>query len=390
MGSEAPGPASTSGHDRSLIDRLVRRGWEFDFFPAVWLLERFAAGGAPVGGVGPVSAERIRFRPEVSMVFPATDVRRATVVDGPSEDESIYQIDVTFMGLYGVSTPLPLHYAVDVLRSVDHSRSGANVEGVESARPARETGEEGGSPLRDFLDLFHHRLISFFYRSWLKYRFERSFALSGRDDIAGYLLWFIGCSPGVDAETLGVPPIRLLRYAGVLTQHPRSGMTLAGVLRDYWNDPSIGVETCLGRWVRVSSADQNRLGEANSRVGFDVTLGEQVYDLNGTFLVRIGPMGWEEYLSFLPDGTRTAQTRALIRYYCMDPLACTLELRIRAGEVPSLRIGSDESAGRLGFTSWVRTDVLGEVSVQFADGASAARPNGDRFAAGRRRREAAA
>jgi type VI secretion system protein ImpH len=107
-----------SGHDRSLIDRLVRRGWEFDFFPAVWLLERFAAGGAPVGEVGPVSAERIRFRPEVSMVFPATDVRRVAVVDGPSEDESIYQIDVTFMGLYGVSTPLPLHYAVDVLRSV--------------------------------------------------------------------------------------------------------------------------------------------------------------------------------------------------------------------------------------------------------------------------------
>jgi predicted component of type VI protein secretion system len=101
-------------------------------------------------------------------------------------------------------------------------------------------------------------------------------------------------------------------------------------------------------------------------------------------------MGWDAYLSFLPDGTRAAQTRALIRYYCMDPLACTLELSIRAGEVPSLRIGSDESAGRLGFTSWVRTDVLGEVSVQFANGASAARPHGDRFAAGQRGREAAA
>jgi len=370
MGSGTVKTEGSPASADSLIERLVNRGWEFDFFPAVWLLERFAARGTPaVGKLGPVSAERFRFRPDTSMAFPATDVRRVAVWDALSGVGSVYQVDVTFMGLYGVATPLPLHYAVDVLRSVEQPPprgTGATPEPT----PSADEGGAAGSPLRDFLDLFHHRLISFFYRSWLKYRFERSFALSALDDVAGYLLWFIGCAPGVDRETLGVAPLRLVRYAGLLTQRPRSAISLAGMLRDYWEDPSIRVESCVGRWVRVARADQNRLGEANSSLGSNVTIGEHVYDLNGTFIVRIGPMDWERYVSLLPDGTRSAETRALIRYYCMDPLAWTVELTLRAGEAPATRIASGESAGRLGYTSWLRTGELPEVAVQFPDGAA--------------------
>ncbi|MGB2985253.1 MAG: type VI secretion system baseplate subunit TssG [Phycisphaerae bacterium] len=353
--------------DTALLERLFARGWEFDFFEAVWLLERYGSVRVPVGDRGPVSDESFRFRPDVSLGFPPTDVRRITHWTDAASDSSFYQFEVTFMGLYGVSTPLPLHYAVDLLRSVEqYEASASDTAGPDSPGARRMEGRDATStPVRDFLDILHHRLISLFYRGWLKYRYDRAFGLLSRDVITDYLLWLIGCPRSYDEAALGVSPVRLLRYAGILTQHPRSATTLEGMLRDYWGEAPIEVQQCVGRWVPVSPADRNCIGVANSGLGLDLTVGEQVYDLNGAFNVTIGPTDWATYLSFLPGEPCHAQTRALVALYCADPLSVTIELRLQAEEVPQLRLSSDDGAGRLGFTSWARTEEIPETSVTF-------------------------
>ena len=250
-----------------LYRRLTSRGFEFDFFQLVWLLERYTNVEAYVGMRGPLGQEPFRFRPEISMGFPATDVRRLTWVDDGSSDIGFHQIDVTFLGLYGVATPLPMHYAIDVLRSVEtYSAAGAQAEPADTTDSARTAQAEsaaadrGSTPIRDFLDIFHHRIISLFYRSFLKYRYDRTFGMPGRDPITDYLLWLIGCSPDFDETTLGVSPVRMLRYAGVLTQRPRSAAMLEGVVRDYWRDIDVEVEVhqCVGRWVVIDESDQCR------------------------------------------------------------------------------------------------------------------------------------
>lgn len=357
--------------DTALLTRLLTRGWEFDFFQAVWLLERYGGARVPVGDRGPVAEEPFRFRPDISLGFSPTDVRRISQTTDAGGQTTFYQIDVTFMGLYGVCTPLPLHYAVDLLRSVEqHSAvlpevvDGEPGDGV--ARVQSGAREAASHPTRAFLDIFHHRLISLFYRSWLKYRYGRAFGTENRDVITAYLLWLIGCPGAYDEEVLGVPPIRLLRYGGVLTQHPRSATSLEGVLLDYWGDVSVEVEQCVGRWVSVPPADRNEIGVTNSTLGTDLTVGEQVYDLGGAFNVTIGPTDWATYLYFLPREPRFEQTRALVQLYCADPLSFTMELCLRAREAPELQLCSDDGAARLGYTSWVRTGELDQTSVTFA------------------------
>jgi predicted component of type VI protein secretion system len=54
-----------------------------------------------------------------------------------------------------------------------------------------------------------------------------------------------------------------------------------------------------------------------------------------------------------------------VRLYCQDPLWFTVELRIKPREIPELRLTSDEDAGMLGMTSWVRTAEIMETSVAF-------------------------
>lgn len=353
--------------------RLLAGGWQFDFAQAVWLLERVNKGRRAVGGRGPVAEEALRFRPDHSVGFPATDVRRISYSPENGPDASFFRLEVTFMGLYGVSTPLPLHYAIDVLRSVEEwSATAQEPPSAEAARRAYLDAAAGMAPepvadppARGFLDILHHRLVSLFYRAATKYRYDRIFGMSERDSITDYLLWLIGCPRSFDRAALGVEPVRLIRYAGLLTQQPRSAVSLEGLLVDYWEDIPIQVEQFTGRWITLATSDLNRLGAANSRLGLDLTVGEQVYDLSGAFNVAIGPVNWPTYMSFLPDGARYQETRSLTRLYSLDPFGFSIEVKLRAGEVPETRLSSAEGAGRLGYTSWVRTEEVGETSVIF-------------------------
>ena len=357
---------ATACSGQPLLNRLFTRGWEFDFFQAVWLLERYAGEHVAVGERGPVGREAFRFRPDVQMGFPSADIRRISECHDHVTDDEYYQVDVTFLGLYGASTPLPLHYAVDILRTVEQAAARPEEQAETEAAPAGRSGEESGrAPARDFLDIFHHRLISLFYRSWLKYRYDRAYGLPHRDVVTDYLLWLIGSSPQAEEAALGVSPVRMLRYAGPLTQHPRSAATLEGVLSDYWTGYPLELHQCMGRWVPVPPDDLNCAGVVNCRLGVDLTVGEQVYDLSGAFDITLGPVDWETYTLFLPDGPRFAQTRALVQLYCADPLASRLEIRLCAGEVPEMQLSSNGEGSRLGYTSWVRTDDLPETSVTF-------------------------
>ncbi len=350
-------------------DRLASEGYRFDFLQAVWLLERYGDSGTKVGERGPVADERISFRPDVSMGFPSTEIKGIFRRETP-EGVTSYLFDQTFMGLYGVSSPLPLHYAVDVIRAVESADvsdegSGRFRSGDKRDASVADAAVSGRAPVRDFIDILNHRLVSLFYRSWLKYRFERTFQLEGRDSITNYLALLIGCPPTHNRQTLGIDPLRLIRYAGVLTQRPRSATTLEGVLQDYWQGLGCHSQQCVGRWVLIEESDQNRLGRQNTTLGEDVCLGSQVYDLCGSFILTVGPMDWETYLAFLPDETNFDETKRLTMLYCTDPLDFSFEFVLKEKEVPQMRVDSSPQSARLGYTSWLRTDEVSETSVVF-------------------------
>lgn len=360
-GANSTTQTSTGG---GLLDRLLTRGYEFGFFRAVWLLERFVADGEPVGHRGPVGKESFRFRPDVSLGFPATDITRIAACNDAETGHRFYRIDETFLGIYGVSTPLPLHYAFDILRDaakaeVPQDQSQGTVDGRHGERA------DDSTPTRDFLDIFHHRLISLFYRSCLKYRYSLQFGMTGRDTVTSYLLWLLGLSKDATADSIGLPPLRLIRYAGALTQHPKSATVLGGIISDYWEGLDTRVEQCVGRWMPIPLSDMNRMGGVNCSLGESLTVGEQIYDLNGAINVALGPVSWEAFQAFLPDGLGFQETRSLIRLYCTDPLSFTIEVELLPGEVPEMRLGGDEGGGRLGYTSWIRTDEVPATSVFF-------------------------
>ena len=123
---------------------------------------------------------------------------------GPDRPDAAPEMEVNFLGLVGPSGVLPQHYNELVIQRLRQYKDSA---------------------LRDFLDLFHHRTISLFYRAWEKYRFpvvyERT-ARSGRPmtrerehlDFTWYLHCLVGQgTPGLRGR-LDVDDEAFLYYSG--------------------------------------------------------------------------------------------------------------------------------------------------------------------------------
>src|SRR6266498_4733090 len=136
--------------DPSLEQVLFEEGYRFEFFQAVRVLERLYRARLPVGCDSIPAKEVVRFHSLLSLTFPPSAVHDVV----PSDDgASPAQMTVAFMGLTGLLGVLPRHYTELLLERMRHK----------------------DQTLRDFLDLFNHRLISLFYRAWEKYRLPMAY-----------------------------------------------------------------------------------------------------------------------------------------------------------------------------------------------------------------------
>lgn len=353
-------PAHPGQAEADLKRRLFEETWEFDFFEAVRLLERWQNRGVTVGHAGPYRSEGIRFRSDPMLSFPASDlgpleIQTAGEVDpatghapaifrrisgkrphrGLAGREQTYRIPVYFMGLYGSQAPTPI-YLTELINFSD---------------------AESVSDLVDFLDIFNHRLVSLYYRAGTKYRYPLRFEPGGEDEISTWLLSFVGLGSPVVNPLAGVPADRLLRYVGLLSLRTRPGAALERVLSDWFDRLPVGVEELILRWVDIPPEQRNRLGSpgANNRLGEDLCVGERLRDLSGKIRIRIGPVGWEEFLRLLPDGEKLRDFSSLARLFVFDSKDYDFKIRILGGEIPEMRLGCDDSAPRLGWTSWLLT-----------------------------------
>ncbi|MGH7931828.1 MAG: type VI secretion system baseplate subunit TssG, partial [Candidatus Binataceae bacterium] len=205
--------------DPSLADLLFEEGYRFDFFQAVRLLELVYNDRKPVGRQAGPAEEVVRFRSHLTLSFPASAIQEIEPArDGDAPIPA--RMTAAFMGLAGPLGVLPFHYTELLL----------------------ERARRKDPSLRDFLDIFNHRIISLFYRAWEKYRFyigyERTAASAqGYDNFSLHIFDLLGMGTGGLRGRLEFGDQALLYYGGLLAQHPRSAAAVGSVLHDYFGVP---------------------------------------------------------------------------------------------------------------------------------------------------------
>jgi type VI secretion system protein ImpH len=347
--------------DPTLIERLLTQPYRFDFFQAVRVLEELAADERrpALGQDGPVNREAVRFAAHLSLAFPASSidcVRYNGLVlgeEGHGETLPLPPFDhpprmtITFLGLIGPMGVLPICYTEDLLRPELAKRRGV---------------------LLEFLDLFHHRLVSFFYRAWEKYRpvpqwerrhrLMRAGAAPSRepDPLARHFLELIGLGPPPLRHRLSVPDDALLFYVNLFAMEHRSAIGLERLLQHYFGKP-IQVVSFVGQWLHLRPDQRSRPGVTGAyhTLGQDVVVGRRAWDDQSKFRVRIGPLSFPTFRDFLPGGRAVQALLELTRLYVRGEFDFEVQLVLRADEVPECQLSRESlGLGQVGRTAWLK------------------------------------
>lgn len=347
----------------SLLQRLLgREDYRFSFFQAVRLLQHHAPDLAPIGLQGDPAKEAVRLRNHLSLAFPPSELYavgfdperfeefdRHAKQPPPLDWESVrkpVEITVAFLGLFGGLGVLPYHYTELLMRRV----------GI------------GDHTLRDFLDLFNHRLLSLFYRA-LERRYvgvgyertktlERLGASAPTDMFSRYLYALIGMGTRGLQDRLGLPDDGLLFYAGLLAQRHRSAIGLEAFLSDSLGLP-IRIEQFVPQTLPLSPDEQTVLGEFNCGLDSDAVLGDEVCLENAKFNVVVGPLPFRRFTTFLPPdegrpGRAFERLVRLCRFYIGAEGVFDIKFLLAAADVPECELGATgDLAPLLGLNTWV-------------------------------------
>lgn len=312
-------------------DRLFSEPYSFEFVQAIRLLQQFYPNRNPVGLFTSPDSEVVRFGVRAVLTFPASEIQE--IEEQPGKPPLMR---VNFMGPVGPLGVLPLYYTelvADRLRVRDRV-------------------------LRDFLDIFHHRMVSLFYRAWQKYRFLVAYEQGQGDAFSQYLLDIIGLGTKGLQRRQNISDLSFVYYAGLLAQQPRSAEALELILRDYFKVPVI-VEQFLGAWYQLDEASQCNLEDgfdASQQLGFGAVVGDEIWDPQSRVRIVLGPLTLKRYLDFLPSGAAFQPLKSLVRFFAGDEFDFEVQLLLKREETPGLQLGaSGDETPQLGWVSWSKT-----------------------------------
>lgn len=359
--------SADGGECADLSLKLFEGAYRFDFFQAVRLLEQrqreresrrageldeLQAEGHGVGRDLHPGSEAVRFRALPALSFPAgpiSEVHDALITAASRGQAPPPVMVVSFLGLTGPSGALPRHYTELLLQRI----------------------REKDPSLRDFLDLFNHRLISFFYRAWEKYNWPVAYERAQLDNPGGepdpvtrslYCLEGMGTS-GLRGR-LSVDDEVFLYYCGHYSHAPRSALALECLLSEYL-DMNVAVLQCQGQWLSLEPDDQARMPSLtepngrNNQLGVSVVVGERIWDLQSKFRLRIGPLSWQQFRTLMPNGPALRPLCEMTRLYAGPTLDFDVQPILKPEEVPGCRLTPDSDQGPyLGWTTWMPVSAI--------------------------------
>jgi type VI secretion system protein ImpH len=325
------------------LAHLHERPYEFDFYQALRRLEAAYPEKPRLGTSLRPQDDPVRLAQEPTLAFaPAT-----LAAFQPGGDEQPARLVVQFAGLFGPNGPLPLHlteYARDRLRN------------------------SGDPTFARFVDLFHHRMLSLFYRAWAAAQPAAQFDRPESDRFAAY----VGSLAGIGLPSLAgrdaMPDLAKLHFAGRLVCHARHAEGLEALLGEFFQLPMQLLEF-VGQWLAVpddchcvlasgpaaaqaptSAAPPAAEGLTLAALGISATIGERVWDCQQKFRIVAGPLGLADYHRLLPGGESLQRLLAVVANYVGYELEWDLHLLLRQAEVPQAELGR---LGQLGWTTWL-------------------------------------
>ena len=328
-----------------LVQALLARAPQMNFFQFCQLIERLAPQRMSLGTRDTPASELVRFRPYSKVGFPGTEL--AAVEFDHDRPDRPPSVRTTFLGLYGVNAAMPPHLIDDIVLR-----------------------REGHEEVMSFLDLFNHRIATLFYRTWRKYRYPSGFERGTDDETSLDLLCLAGFGLGDKAGSAGLPSARVLGLLGLLTQRTRTVEGLAGVVALALPGAGVQIVERFPVWVRLEAQSGLRSGgsgvlgrpeTAGQGLGRGHVLGRRVRNRGEAVRLTLRPATPEQAHDLLPGALLHQELMSVLRVYLGNKTDVVLRMEISAAVVPVLRLGPAHAhaagkghQGRLAWTTLLK------------------------------------
>ncbi|MCE3605339.1 type VI secretion system baseplate subunit TssG [Massilia sp. P8910] len=303
--------------------QLREAPYEHDLFALLRWIDARAGAAQPLGRTGHPAEEPVRLAQQASLAFAPASVAGLREPEGRAPQLSIYGF-----GLFGPNGPLPLHLT----------------------EYARERERMAADPtLVAFADLFHHRLMTLFYRAWADSQVTATLDRPGEARFDAHLASLLGM--GLPAQKRPGAIGLHARYcqAGHLGRQSRNPEGLRAILRSYFEIPVKVIEH-VTHWVRLADADRLALGHAGMGLGQGSTLGVAVRDAQSRFRLVLGPLTLDDYQRFLPGGAHVAALVEWVDEFVGMDLSWDVQLLLADDQNPMAALSRMQP---LGLSTWL-------------------------------------
>jgi type VI secretion system protein ImpH len=309
----------------ALLKTLEQSPFKYGFYQILRLMESLYKERPRLGTSKRPDDDPIRLSQEAALTFETSGLTAFK----PGTDHKPHQLKVRLLGLLGPNGPMPLHFTEYVMaRRRDHK----------------------DHTFASFLDIFHHRMLSLFYRAWANNEPTVSYDRPDDDRFSAYIGSLLGLGSASTSKPNDIADQTKLYYCGWLSSRTKCAEGLKAVLTDYFHIPA-GIEEFIGEWIHLPQQYICRLGRdrTNGTLGRSAIAGTKVWSCQHKFRIHIGPLSYHEYERFLPTGDRITRLVQLVRNYVGDELAFDVRLILKKEDVPSAQM---DGGCRLGWTSW--------------------------------------
>ncbi|CAA0095136.1 Uncharacterised protein [BD1-7 clade bacterium] len=351
-----------SGPDLTTLEKIAGAPWSVGFFDTLRVIDATFQDLPRLGESGAIRNDIARLSQPASLAFEGRDIASLQMfgkgessqgVTGPDTDSypsapevsnsgddhirDTLLVECMNMGCWGPNGILPLHMTENAYR--EHTFKTPNLEG--------------------FADIFHHRMLSLFYRVFADS--QPTIALD-RPDTGTFDEWIgalAGCAdPEIDdqaqecnesASNLTEFRWAKLFHAGLLSRGIRSAEGLRQVLSSVLKLP-VEVDDGKATWMTFEQNDRSFLGGGQVALGQTSYLGERILALNGNIAVCVGPVSESRLKRFLPGQEDNQTCHRWLRSYCGFSYRWTLVVLVESQPGDGATLGGDAA---LGWQSWL-------------------------------------
>lgn len=331
--------ADDSRHTRAGLDTSLETAPDPALIPAMdffELLRQLEREGVRFGRAGGPEREPARLGQVARLDFAASDV----ALYEPETPGNVPFVGVNVLGLIGPEGPMPLHMTRWIMQRLSNRWFAGD-----------ESGATSDTSFIDFLNMLQHRMLTLYWRAWAEARPDVHIAHGEGGRIIGLMRALAGIGlPGTRGVNQGLDGAKL-HHATSLAHTVKNPERLTSFLETVVGVP-VELEEFIGVWVDLPEHLQSRLGDVHCGLGTGAVAGGRVFDRQSHAELRLGPLTFEQFTTFLDDPAAWARLRHAVIFASGKELVFRLRLVLAEGEAPPARLGD----ARLGKTAWLSPD----------------------------------